>query len=269
MDFYIVHQYAFDNLPGNYQEALAEPQTAWQPVMADIEASFDQYAGGRRVPIAVTEHNLIAIQDNDYAQWMTRGVNMLFMADKIGQQMTHGFAMANQWDLANGWANSGTEYGLMWPDNDFTRSPQYYVFPLWSNFGSKMLPISSTYDAATTLSVYAGMADPFTATVMAINKTGTAQTANIQINGAPSLLVGGTVDTVKASSLGAQETGITYNGVNNMAVSNNLSNAPSTQIAAFSNQVTYTFEPYSVTLLRITLEEFVPTDWVYLPATMR
>ena len=194
---------------------------------------------------------------------------MLAMADTVGQLMTHGFAMANQWDLANGWANSGTEYGLMWAGDNFTRSPQYYVFPLWSRFGSKMLPVSSTYNAATTLSVYAGMADPFTATVMAINKTGTAQTANIQINGAPSLLVGGTVDTVKASSLGAQEPGITYNGVNNLSVSNNLSNAPSTQIAAFSNPVAYTFEPYSVTLLRITLDEFAATDWVYLPLATR
>ncbi len=71
MDFYIVHQYAFDNLPGSYAEALADPQASWQPVMADIEAAFDQYAGGRRVPVAVTEYNLIAIQDNDYDQWMT------------------------------------------------------------------------------------------------------------------------------------------------------------------------------------------------------
>ncbi|MCP4429130.1 MAG: alpha-L-arabinofuranosidase, partial [Chloroflexi bacterium] len=97
MDFYIIHQYAFWSQPTNYQEALAQPQSAWQPIMIDVEAAFDQYADGRRVPIAITEHNLFSFQDNDNSQWMKRAVNMLFMADSIGQMMEHGFAMANQW----------------------------------------------------------------------------------------------------------------------------------------------------------------------------
>ena len=33
----------------------------WGPIMADIEAAFDTFANGRRVPIAVTEHNLFAV----------------------------------------------------------------------------------------------------------------------------------------------------------------------------------------------------------------
>ncbi|MCP4423959.1 MAG: alpha-L-arabinofuranosidase, partial [Chloroflexi bacterium] len=63
MDFYIIHQYAYFDTPSSYQDALAQPQTAWQEIMADIETSFDQHAGGRRVPIAVTEYNLFSDQD--------------------------------------------------------------------------------------------------------------------------------------------------------------------------------------------------------------
>ncbi|MEJ2749983.1 MAG: alpha-L-arabinofuranosidase, partial [Anaerolineae bacterium] len=126
MDFYVIHQYAYTDPPASRQDALAQPQSTWQPLMADLEASFDQYASGRRVPIAVTEYNLFAVEDKDTGQWMTQAVNMLFMADTIGQMMGNGFAIANQWDLANGQAWNGTDYGLLDADND-ARSPQYYV----------------------------------------------------------------------------------------------------------------------------------------------
>ena len=247
MDFYIIHQYAFWSQPANYQEALAQPQSAWGPIMTDVEAAFDQHAGGRRVPIAITEHNLFSFQDNDNSQWMKRAVNMLFMADSIGQMMEHGFAMANQWNLANGLAWNGTDYGLMNVDT-FARNPQYYVFPLWADFGSQMLPVTSSYDAATTLSVYAGKIDATTAVVLAINKTGSNQTADIQIDGVGQIS-GGTASVVQATSLDSQS--VTFNGVSDPA--DDLSDAPPTTITGGSNPLAYTFAPYSVTLLQLQL----------------
>ncbi len=247
MDFYSIHQYAYFEQPPTYQEALAQPQTAWQAIMADLETSFDQHAAGRRVPIAVTEHNLFSVQDQDNNQWMTRAVNMLFMADSIGQMMEHGFAMANQWDLANGQAGNGTDYGLLDADT-FARSPQYYVFPLWARFGQQMLPVTTSYDPATTLSVYAGMPDGETASLLAINKTGNSITANIQINGVTSF-AGGTADVVQAASLDSQT--VTFNGVS--SPSDDLSNAPPAALTNLSNPLSYTFQPYSVTLLRLNI----------------
>lgn len=264
MDFYVIHQYAYTNPPANRQDALAKPQSTWQPIMEDLKASFDQYANGRRVPIAVTEYNLFAVQDNDTGQWMTQAVNMLFMADTIGQMMENEFAIANQWNLANGQAWNGTDYGMLDAD-DYSRSPQYYAFPLWAGFGSQMLPVTSSFNEATTLSVYAGKIDPWTASVLAINKTGSAVTADIQIDGAPALLLNGTADIVRANSLDSQT--VTLNGVNNP--SDDLSNAPPQELAVLTNPLPYTFPPYSITLLRVGLEEFAPTDWVYLPMTTR
>lgn len=262
MDFYIVHYYGFDNLPSSYQTALAAPQSIWQPIMANINTAFDQHANGRRVPIAVTEHNLVSVEGNDTGGWMKRAVNMLYMADTIGQMMKNGFDMANQWNLANG--GDVTDYGML-DDDTYYRHPQYYVFPLWSKFGTQMLPVTSSYNAATELSVYAGKLDPWTASVLVINKTGSTIATDIEFSGAPALLLNGKADVAQAASL--DSTIVTYNGVSNP--SNDLSNAPSTSLSVLTNPMPYTFPAYSVTLLRIGLEEFLPTDWVYLPAMMR
>jgi alpha-L-arabinofuranosidase len=262
MDFYIVHYYGFDNLPSSYQTALAAPQSIWQPIMANINTAFDQHANGRRVPIAVTEHNLVSVEGNDTGGWMIRAVNMLYMADTIGQMMKNGFDMANQWNLANG--GDVTDYGML-DDDTYYRHPQYYVFPLWSKFGSNMIPVTSSYDAATTLSVYAGKIDPWTASVMVLNKTGIAISTNIEFAGAPALLLNGKADVAQAAFL--DSTAVTYNEVSNP--SNDLSNAPSRSLSVLTNPMPYTFPAYSVTLLRIGLEEFVAADWVYLPVTIR
>jgi alpha-L-arabinofuranosidase len=260
MDFYVIHQYALND-PTSYTDVLAQPQGTWQAIKADIDTSFDQHANGRRVPIAVTEYNLFAIQDNDNGQWMTQAVNMLFMGDTIGQMMTHGFDIANQWDLANGQAWNGTDYGLLNADS-FARSPQYYVYPLWRKFGAELLPVSSSHNATSQLSVYAGRIDPWTVSVMAINKTGSAIQTTIQMQGAPATLVGGTADVAKASALNSQT--ITFNGVSNP--NDSLSNAPSTNLGVIANPLSYTFQPYSITLLKLQIDAFEPTDWVYLPS---
>ena len=264
MDFYIIHYYGYFNVPANRQVALAQPQTVWGPMMADVENAFDQHAGGRRVPIAITEYNLFSVQDQDTGRWMKQAVNMLYMADTIGQMMTNGFSIANQWNLSNGEATNGTDYGML-HDTTFARHPQYYVFPLWSKFGSQMVPVTSSYDAATTLSIYAGKLDPWTASVMVINKTGSPISASIEFAGAPDFLLNGTVDVVQSTSL--DSTSVTYNGVSNP--SNDLSNAPSSDMGVLSNPMTRSYPPYSVTFMEIELEEFLPTDWIYLPMAIR
>jgi hypothetical protein len=232
--------------------------------MDDYENALDLHANGRSIPVAITEHNLFAMQEQDENQWMTRSVNMLFMADTLGQMMTHGVDIANQWDLANGRPANGTDYGLLDAES-YARSPQYYVFPMWSRFGSEMLPVSSGHNAATELSVYAGRIDPWTVSLLAINKTGNRITTSIGLDGAPDLLFGGTADVVRADSLGS--TSVTFNGNSNP--NDSLSNAPATNLGDVANPLTYSFEPYSITLLQLQVDEFVATDWVYLPAVTK
>jgi len=249
MDYYDIHPYAYTNLPATFAEALAQPETVWPAIRADLNNAFTANAGNRQIPVGVTEYNIVAVQENDNGQWLTRAANGLFIADTIGQMIKNGFVMGNQWDLANGRAGNGTEYGLMHVDNSWFRSPQYYVYPLWSRFGGQMLPTTSTLNAATQLSVYGGRIDATTVTLLAINKTSAPVTGTIILDGASSALniSGGSADVVKATTLSDQA--VTYNNVSNPA--DNLSDAPALPLGAAGSAVTYLFAPNSLTLLRL------------------
>lgn len=266
MDFYVIHKYAYSDSQSNPAAALARPQEMWGAMMDDYEAAYEQaFPGETPPPVAVTEYNLFSTYGRDGGQWMTEAVNMLFMADSLGQMAENGFAIANQWDLVNGSQSNGTDYGMLGRYNSRDRYPQYYAFPMWARFGDNLLPVSSTYDPKTTLSVYAGRPDSETVSVMVINKTGGSIYAPIQIDNMPSMTVGGTVDVVRASSLGSRS--VTFNGVSNP--SDDLSNAPSGHVAVFFNGRSYTFPPYSITLLRLGFDEFIPTNYFYTPLVLR
>lgn len=243
MDFYIIHEYGFWNPPDNNQEALAYPIGRWDFIMDDYQASLDAHAGGRDVPVAITEYNLFSFQDMDNDQLMKETVNMLFMADTMGQMMVTGVDIANQWDLANGEAGNGTDYGLMNAEN-YNRTPQYYAFPLWGKFGDTMLPVTNPLSAASQLSIYAGRVDADTISVLAINKTGNSITSDIQLNGF-GCISSGTADVVQGSGLNSQS--VTFNGNSNP--SNDLSNAPSQIIDRTASPLNYTFPRYSITVL--------------------
>lgn len=249
MDFYVVHQYGYFDPPASHAEALAQPQQTWMQIMTGVRAAFDQYAGGRRVPVAITEHNLFSVQERDTADWMSRAVNGLYLADNIGQMMLSGVAVANQWDIAHGEGSSNPGYG-MWQADTYFAGPQYFAFPLWSRFGNVMLPVNSRFNAADTLSVYGGrvtdsVGDGDTITLLAINKTGSPIAAGIQINGAT--VSGGTLDVMQANTL--DDLVVSFNGVINPA--DDLSNAPSLPLSVSGSLIGHTFPPYSVSLLRL------------------
>lgn len=245
MDFYSIHQYAYFEPPRTLEDVLAEPQQTWPRIANDVRRGFAQYADGREVPIAVTEYNLFAFQDFDRERLMTRAVNMLHLADTIGQMAEVGFAMANQWNLANGVTDQFGNYGIL-DAGSLERYPQYYVFPLWSRFGSTLLPVESTFDASRELSIYAGRPEDGVVSLMVINKAPVERTATIMLNGIRAV-TGGTVDTAQAASLEAMS--VSFNGVDNPA--NDLSDAPALPLEGLSPLFNYSFTPYSITLLRI------------------
>lgn len=263
MDFYVIHHYGYGAPASSMAEALALPQSTWSAMMADVEAAFDTHAGGRRVPVAITEHNMFAFEGLDSGDWMSRAVNALYVADSLGQMMENGFDMANQWDIAHGLEPDNAAYGMMKGNAPYPRSPQYYAFPLWSRFGNWFLPVSSSLPADTTLSVYAGKVGSGTYSLLAINKTGNPVSADITWNGVQAF-TNGTVDVMQAPSLNA--TSVTYNGQSNP--SPNLANVPSLPLANLGNPLNYTFPPYSITLIRVSY----PVNFDqhnYLPATIK
>ncbi len=263
LDFYVVHPYAYFQPPDNPADVLANPPSHWPAFLAAIRQAFNTYAAGRQAPIVVTEFNLVSVQDQDNNQLMTRLVNALFLADSIGQAARHGVPILAQWDLANGRAWNGTEYGLMHEDNGYYRAPQYYVYPLWARFGDRMIPATSTLSEATQLSVYAGWVDANTLSLLAINKTDSPITATILINGFGPVK-GGRVWKVEGNNLWAQS--VTYNGSSNP--SDTLSEAPETFVVSTST-VSRVLPPYSVHLLHLTGEGQSLPFHVWLPLVLR
>ncbi|NTU77970.1 MAG: alpha-L-arabinofuranosidase [Chloroflexales bacterium] len=245
LDFYVVHRYAFSQTPPSAEAVLDQPQRIWAEVIGSLHESFDRYANGRRSPIAVTEYNLTAFQDLDNDQLMRRAVNALFVADTIGQMAEQGVVIANQWNLANGRADNGTDYGLIDAQSG-ERSPQYYALALWGRFGSEMLPVSSTFPADTTLSVYAGRTADGALTVLAINKTDQPLTASVRAEGADGAFAV-SADTLSAGAL--TDTAVSFNGSANPA--DDLSDAPAQDLGVMAGPFDYTFGPFSITLLKL------------------
>lgn len=245
LDFYTIHPYPFFQQP-LLISALSKPQNHLGPIVAALNQAFDTYANGQRAPIAVTEYNLISVSNNDAGQLMTRMINALHLADTLGQAATLQIPIFAQWNLANGPdAITGTEYGLMHEANGFFRAAQYYVYPLWARFGSHMISATTTLSPEVVLSVYAGVVDSNTLSLLAINKTNQPITATIN-TGSWGPLVSGRHWRVQANSLDSQT--VSYNGVTNP--SDNLIEPPDV-FAASGNVITRTLPPYSINLFHL------------------
>jgi len=249
LDLYGIHPYPYLRLPRAMRHVLDAPQWAWPYIANKLQQAFTIYGGGHQPPIAVTEFNLVALQEMDTDQWMTRAVNMLFLADAIGKAAQSGVEMFLQWDLANLRKDNdpnNTEYGLMHPDNNFYRAPQYYVYPLWSRFGTHMLAATNTAHEGTQLSVYAGRVSSDVISLLAINKAGAPVTANIVVNNFPPLS-GGFIYEVRAASLASQS--VFYNGSHNP--SDDLTSAPPQPFSISGSAFSRVLPPYSISLIHL------------------
>jgi hypothetical protein len=189
----------------------------------------------------------------DLRNYMNKHLDALFIADTIGQLLVNGYDMAAQWDVMNGKSDDfGNEFGLMnayEQDSKMTRQPKYYAFPLWSRFGPTLLPLTSSANNKTELSAYAGRIGKDTLSLLVINKSERPGDAQITLKGA-SQIVSGTADVVVAPS--PDSLSVTYNGV--AEPKDDLSNAPAAKLSGSTNNtLRYTFAPYSITLLRVSV----------------
>jgi Cellulose binding domain len=256
IDFLEVHPYfSFippDNTDSGNAEILAYPQTAFAALEGRMNSLMDSQAG-RRIPMLLSEYNLLPVPAKDPAQRISKVINALVMTDSIGSiGKRAGFLGANQFDL----------YGTQTPDGSFfaqirryqadrtdnyMRNPQYWGSVLWSRFGNQFVAGTSTYDAAATMSVHTGRNPNGTLSVLAINKTGTAKRPAIKVTG--SGVASMTADSAIGTSL--MGTTMTFNGVADP--NDSLSNAPATPIAVYnSSSVEVAIPPYSMVLLHIT-----------------
>jgi hypothetical protein len=214
--------------------------------MTTTNAAFDALGPNRRVPVAVTEYNLASFQELDNAQLMTRAANALFMADMIGQMAANGVSIANQWNLANGRAGNGTDYGLIDAGTQ-RRSPQYFALKMWSGLRGTLIPATSTLDGAKVLSSYAVKGADGSVSVLLINKTAKPIATRVQLVGITGVMHT-TADVLAGESLEATE--MAYNGLTNPA--DDLSDVPPQKLGDATGFLDHTVPPFSVTLLRFT-----------------
>ncbi|RJP46142.1 MAG: alpha-L-arabinofuranosidase [Anaerolineaceae bacterium] len=251
MDYYVIHPYPYGTPPANtaagWVKILAKPRQHWPALKSSLQTAFNNYAGGRNIPIAASEFNLVYSHDLDTQKMMKRAGNMLFMAESIGQAIANQYFMFDQWSLSNGCSYvTASCYDLLLADDNFSRQPQYFAFPLWARFGNKMLGLHSNV-AVSQLSAYAGRKDAQTFTVLVINKTGTTIGAKVKFSdGRPA--VNGNANVIRATSLNA--TSVIYNNSSN--IPNNLSAIAPLPLPVHNGIVSYNFPPYSITLLQIT-----------------
>lgn len=249
LDFYSVHVYPFEGEGVQAERVLDRPQHLWGPMMRQIDAAFDRYGAGRRIPVAVTEYNLFAGVDQDAYGLQRRMVNAIFIVDSLGQMAEHGVAIANHWNLVNGITSTDSDYGLLHPDTGQPHAP-YYAFVLWSRFGSTLLPVSSPFAPEHELSVYAGRDSTGALTLLAINKTGEPISTEVSFEGVSGTL-SGTLDTITADGLEATE--VRFNDVARPSPS--FADAPSERIGPLEGPFEQTFAPFSISLLRLDVVE--------------
>jgi alpha-L-arabinofuranosidase len=245
LDFYVIHHYGFEGDP-EAGSALAIPQRTWPDLMQRATETLAAENPARTVPIAITEFNMVAFQDADNDRLMASALNMLYVADTLGQMAEQGVTIANQWNLANGKAANGTDYGMIDADTGI-RNPQYYALALWTRFGDELLATDVGFTTETELSAYAGRAEDGTISVLAINKTAEPTTARVRIGGGAATYTA-RADVAAASSLDA--TTVTLNGSDDPSV--DLTEPPAAARGAVGPEFDHTFAPYSVTLLRLT-----------------
>jgi hypothetical protein len=170
LDLYSVHEYGFDSSPDS-GDALTRSAEMWPDVISNARESLPD-----DVAIAVTEYNLVSTEAGDTSRSMTRAVNALFIADSIGQLVVGGVDIANQWNLANGTTDSGTDYGMI-ALQDFTTFPQYDAMRLWSAIGDSLLETEGTLPDS--VHVYSSRHADGRASVIFINLDDSAQSFDL------------------------------------------------------------------------------------------
>ena len=240
IDFYVVHHYGA-NTDLKASKLLGLPSRQWPDITDEVESGYADHGIDPATPIAITEHNLIATQDGDNQQFMAKALNAFYLADTIGQMATNGVTMANQWNLANGRAPNGTDYGLV-DAQTLQRSPAYYALALWSRVGDELLQVDT--DGLDRVQVFGARDANGELQLMVINSSGSVIDATVSVDAQHSAR-SATADVVQAASL--ESTSVTWNG--SATPSEDLSERGQALPLNAAGELEHDFPAYSITLV--------------------
>lgn len=236
LDFYVIHQYGFDR-SASVSDIVDWPHRFWPSALDDLAARL-----GTEVPVALTEHNLVAVADGDTDATMTHASNAIFLADTLGQMALGSVSMANQWDFASGTADSGTNYGLLDADT-LAPFPAFFSLALWSRFGEEVVDVQ--IDGTDGLGAYAGREADGTITLIVVNRTGSPVPATLSS-------VGGAWDSASVDTVAADDpasSAVRFNGVD--ATDLGVVSSPAQELDVTGSTVDWTAPAWSVSLVRL------------------
>jgi hypothetical protein len=252
IDFYVVHHYGSNgDVPAD--EVLDGPRAHWPAITDDVREGYADHGIGD-VPIAVTEHNLVAFIDGDDDRLMTTAVNGFYLAETIGQMAINGVAIANQWNLANGRAENGSDYGLV-NAQTHERSPAYYAMVLWSRFGDELVAVDAR-GGNDALLLYGGRRADGSVQLLVLNPSSAPvrATISVEVGTQPEASTGASppsgpsavrADVVAAESL--LSTDVTFNGAS--TPSRELTEPAQVLVPDELGELHHDFPAYSITLL--------------------
>ncbi|MFZ0828411.1 MAG: LamG-like jellyroll fold domain-containing protein [Verrucomicrobiia bacterium] len=241
---------------------LLQAAANWAADAATLRQEISDYfgTGGTNIELCCTENN----SDSSLGgKQLSSLVNGLYIADNIGRITQTEFNSYLWWDLRNGtgsngdldptlygWRNYGDE-GVITGLNSL--NPTYYSMKLLQYFlrpRDTVLQASSDY---VLLSAYAALRSDGALNLLVINKDSLSNFTG-QINLAS--FAPGTNATVHAY-------GITQDNATKNGLSAQLQDVATTTFASASNQFSYSFPPYSLTLFT-----FLPTNYITLALAM-
>lgn len=244
IDFYVVHDYGFNSAAPS-EEVLDRPSRDWPTTLDDAREALAAANPANTVPIAITEYNMFSFYDGDTDGMMAEAISAFYIADTIGQMALNGASMANLWNLLNGESSSGSDYGVFDAITGAT-NPTFFAIAMWSRFGDELL-LTRIGDDLADLHAYAGRAADGNLTLLVLNPTDQPMTSAIQLDGVSGPLTG-TADVMSAPSLDARE--VAFNGT--VLTSTDLFATTPTNIGEVATgRFSFTFEPYSITLVSL------------------
>lgn len=246
MDFYTFPYYPLNPGVRSYDRLLGDPIVSWTDMGRDVAAMLAQYGPAHRaIQVAVSEYNSYTSEPEDLA---VQTVNMLFLADTLGQILEQGFPLANQWNIMQGASAHGGDYGFLLRGTGLYRQPSYYAPALWQYAGDLRLDSTLNRDACTEMTAYASRAAASGAvSILAINKTGVEQTGSVSLDSVQIANASLVARVAQGADLTTEV--VTYNGVTDPPV--DLEQVAPQITHGIAQTFSYVFPPYSVTALKI------------------
>lgn len=173
VDVVTFHRYPFGTNPT--KDDLRQNAKEWDDIVIALRARIQELTG-RDIPIAITEVNTNYNPAVGGEATPDSHFNAVWLADVVGQMAQQQVFMFNHWMLASSGGGQGG-WGMIARG---TLRPSYYVYQLYSMFGSQLIYSASGVE---NVDIYAAKRDDGTLTIMIVNLNNDAQTIPLQFKG--------------------------------------------------------------------------------------